>query len=242
MIFKYNEMLFDCAVINGDCDVIVENSKYGITKVFREYIMMEGLPAVAITFKCKETNDDCVGYMLIDTGNIRLSKGDSTDNISGRDVYIKVSLKFAIEKNIPFAFSEGKEDVIFGIPCVDKIAYMVKNVGYNFAEYKRISESSEDLKACVIDLGSYSGILAIIYNKYVNNKQKYGSPVLDFKKMASCYKNSKSMYFMELIECCNMIRIMFLSKIGRNEFIVNSELSVYRLIGGTTFKIENFKL
>lgn len=242
MIFKYNEMLFDCAVMNGDCDVIIENSKYSITKVFKEYIMMEGLPAVAITFKCKETNNDCVGYMLVDTGNIRLSQGDSTDNISGRDVYIKVSFKFAIEKNIPFAFSEGKEDVIFGIPCVDKITYMVKNTGYNFAEYKRISESSEDFKACVIDLESYSGILAIIYNKYVNNEQKYGNLVLNFKKMASCYKNSKSMYFMELIECCNMIRIMFLSKIGRNEFIVNSELSVYRLIGGTTFRIENFKL
>lgn len=242
MIFRYNEMLFDCAVINGDCDIIIENSKYSITKVFKEYIMMEGLPAVAIMFKCKETNDDYVGYMLTGTGNIRLSKGDLTDNISGKDVYINVSIEFAIEKNIPFAFSEDKEDVIFGIPCVDKITYMVKSAGYNFIEYKRASESSEDLKACAIDLGSYSGILAIIYNKYVNNKQKYGSPFLDFKKMASCYKNNKSMYFMELIECCNMIRIMFLSKIGRNEFIINSELSVYRLIGGTTFRIENFGL
>lgn len=242
MIFRYNEMLFDCAVMNGNCDIIIENSKYSITKVFREYIMMEGLPAVAIAFKCKETNDDYVGYMFTSTGNIRLSKGDLTDNISGNDVYIKVGLEFAIEKNVPFAFSEGKEDVIFGIPCVDKITYMVKSAGYNFAEYKRTPESSEDFKAFVIDLGSYSGILAIIYNKCVGNEHKYGSPILNLKKMASYYKNSKSMYFMELIEHCNMIRIMFSSKIGRNEFIINNELSVYRLIGGTTFRIENFKL
>lgn len=242
MIFKYNEMLFDYAIINGECNLVIDSQKYSMVKIFKEYILMDEMPAVAMTFIDNNTKENYIGYMLTGTGNIRLSKGDATDNISGKNVYINIGIGFAIEKNIPFVFSEGNENVIFGIPCVDKVIYMVNNVGYNFAEYKRVSESSEDFKACVINLESYSGILAIIYNKYVNNEQKHGSSFLDFKKMTSYYKNSKSMYFMELIECCNMIRVMFLSKIGRDEFIINSELSVYRLIGGISNKIEYFKV
>lgn len=242
MIFKYNEILFDYAIINGECNLVIDSQKYSMVKIFKEYILMDGMPAVAMTFIDNNTKENYIGYMLTGTGNIRLSKGDATDDISGKNVYINISIGFAIEKNIPFAFSEGNEDVIFGIPCVDKVVYMVKNVGYNFTEYKRASESSEDFKACIIDLESYSGILAIIYNKYVNNKQEYGNPVLNFKKMASCYKNSKSMYFLELIESHNMIRTIFLGKIGRDEFIINSELSMYRLIGGISNKIEYFKV